>query len=82
MLGVSFGSKVRLRSFGCVNMCSALLFILMSILLLYFAGSGMNIVQVVVSAFSVRLFCFVRIKLYVCMVVCISWLHSYLRPLV
>ena len=34
----------------------------MSILLLYSAGSGVNRVQVVVSGFSVRLFCFVQVK--------------------
>ena len=38
----------------------------------------MNIVQVVLSGFSKRLFCFVQENLYVAMVVCISWLHSYL----
>ena len=36
----------------------------------------MNRVQVVLSGFSARLFCFDRQKLYVGMVVCISWLHS------
>ena len=47
-----------------------------STLLLYAAGSGVNRMQVVLSGFSVRLFCFVQErKLYVCMVVCISWLH-------
>ena len=39
---VSFGSKVRPRTFECVAMGSAVLFILRSILLLYFAGSGVN----------------------------------------
>ena len=34
------------------------LFIFRSRLLLYSAGSGVNIVQVVLSGFSVRLFCF------------------------
>ena len=39
----------------------------------------MNRVQVVLSGFSKRLFCLLsRQKLYVGMVVCISWLHSYL----
>ena len=57
----SFGSKVRPRTFGCVAMGSAVLFILRSRLLLYSAGYGMNRVQVVLD-----------------MVVCISWLHSYL----
>ena len=84
---VSFGSKVRPRTFGCVAMGSALLFIVRSRLLVYSAGSGVNRVQVVLSGFSRRLFCldlvggcFVlsRQKLCVGMVVCISWLHSYL----
>ena len=34
---VSFGSKVRPRTFGCVAMCSAVLFILKLRLLLYSA---------------------------------------------
>ena len=71
VLYVSFGSKVRPRTFGCVALGSAVLFILRSRLLLYSAGSGVNRVQVVLSGFSVRLFC-----LFVGMVVCISWLHS------
>ena len=54
---VSFGSKVRPRSFGCVAMGSAVLFILRSILLLYSAGSGFNRVHVVLSGFSVILLC-------------------------
>ena len=57
-------------------MRSAVLFIFRSRLLLYSAGYGSNIVQVVLSGFSVRLCCFVKAKLYVGMVVCISWLHS------
>ena len=36
----------------------------------------MNRVQVVLSGFSKRVFCFVQAKLYVGMVVCISWLNS------
>ena len=77
LLYVSFGSKVRPRTFGCVAMRSALLFIFRLRMLLYSAGSGVNIVQVVLSGFSVRLFCFVQAKqLYVCMVVCIYLLHS------
>ena len=76
VLHVSFGSKVRPRTFGCVAMRSAVLFIFRSILLLYSTGSGVNRVQVVLSVFSVRLFCLVQAKLYVGMVVCISWLHS------
>ena len=54
VLYVSFGSKVRPRTFGCVAMGSAVLFILRSRLLLYSAGSGVNKVQVVLSGFSVR----------------------------
>ena len=60
MLYVSFGSKVRPRTFGCVAMGSAVMFILESRLLLYSVVSGVNIVQVVLSGFSVRLFCFVQ----------------------
>ena len=46
---VSFGSKVRRRTFGCVDMGSALLFIVWSRLLVYFSGSGMNRVQIILS---------------------------------
>ena len=62
VLYVSFGSKVRPITFGCVAMGSAVLFILRSRLLLYSAGSGVNRVQVVLSGFSVRLLCFVKTK--------------------
>ena len=41
---------------------SVVLFILRSRLLLYSAGSGMNRVHVVLSGFSVSLFCFVQAK--------------------
>ena len=54
VLYVSFGSKVRPRTFVCVAMHSAVLFIFRSRLLLYSAGSGVNRVQVVLSGFSVR----------------------------
>ena len=47
VLYLSFGSKVRPRTYGCVVMCSAVLFILRPRLLLYSAGSGVNRVQVV-----------------------------------
>ena len=60
---------------GCVAMGSAVFFILRSRLLLYSAGTGVNKEQVVLSGFSVRLLCFVQAKT-VCMVVCISLLHS------
>ena len=59
---VSFGSKVRPRTFGCVALDSAVVFMFRSRLLLYSAGSGVNRVQVVLSGFSVRLFCFVQAK--------------------
>ena len=62
VLYVSFGSKVRPRTFGCVAMRSAVLFIIRSRLLLYSAGTGVNRVQVVLSGFSVILFCFVQAK--------------------
>ena len=58
-LYVSFGSKVRPRTFGCIVMGNAVLFILRIILFLYSTGSG---VQVVLSEFSVRLLCFVQAK--------------------
>ena len=66
----SFGSKVRPKTFGCVAMRSAVLFILRSRLLLYSARSGVIRVQFVWSGFSVRLFCFVQAKtlcMYACM---------------
>ena len=55
VLYVSFGSKVRPRTFGCVAMGNALC-IFRSRLLVYSAGSGVNRVQVVMSGFSMRLF--------------------------
>ena len=42
VLYVSFGSMVRTRTFGCVAMCSALLFIVRYRLLVYSAGSGVH----------------------------------------
>ena len=57
VLYVSFRSKVRPRTFGCVAMGSALFCIFRSRLLVYSVGSGMNIVQVVLSGFSMSLFC-------------------------
>ena len=62
VLYVSFGSKVRPSTFGCVAMGCALLFIVRSILLIYYTGSGLNRVQVVLSGFRKRLFCFVQTK--------------------
>ena len=62
VLHVSLGSKVTPRTPGCVAMGSALSFIVRSRLLVYRAGSGVNRVQVVLSGFSKRLFCFVQAK--------------------
>ena len=62
VLYVSFGSKIRPRTFGCVAMGSALLFIVKSRLLVYSAGSDVNRVKVFLSGFSMRLFCFVKAK--------------------
>ena len=71
VLYVSFGSKVRHITFGCV----AMLFIFRSRLLLYSAGSGVNRVQVVLSGFSMRLFCFVQTKT-LCMYGCMYFLAA------
>ena len=62
VLYVSFGSKVIPRTLGYVVIGSALLCILKSRLLVYSAGSGVHRVQVVLSGFSMRLFCFVQAK--------------------
>ena len=62
VLFVSFWSKLMHRTIGCVTMCSAVLFIFRSRLLLNYTGSGVNRVQVVLSGFSVRWFCFVQAK--------------------
>ena len=61
-LYVSFGSKVRPIIFMCIVMGSAVLFIFRSRLHLYSAGSGVNRVQVILSGFSVILFCFMQTK--------------------
>ena len=55
---VNVGSKARSISFGCDAMDSEVLFILRSRWLVYAAGSGVNRVLVVLSGFSVILFCF------------------------
>ena len=76
VLYVSFRSKVRPRTFGCVAMSSsALLCIFRSRLLVYSAGSGVNRVQVVLSGFSMRLFCFVQAKT-LCRYGCIYFLAA------
>ena len=61
VLYVSYGSKVSPITFGCVAMRSAVLFIFRSRLLLNSAGSGMNIVQVVLDIVR-GCFCFVQAK--------------------
>ena len=76
VLYVSFGSKVRPRTLGCVAMGSALLFIVSSRLLVYSAGSGVNRVQVVLSGFSKRLFCFVQTKT-LCRYGCMCFLAAF-----
>ena len=68
--------KVRSRTFGCVAMGSAVLFILRSRLLLYSEESGVDTVQVVLSGFSVRLLCFVQEFVYVCTYSCMYFLAA------
>ena len=77
VLYVSFGSKVRPRTFGCDAMGSTLLFFVWSRFLVYSAGSGVNSVQVVLSGFSMtmRLFCSVQAK-SVCRYCCIYFLAA------
>ena len=75
VLYVSFGSTVRPKTFGCVTMRSAVLFIFKPRFILYSVGSGVNRVQVVLSGFSVRLFCFVQAKT-LCMFGCIYLLSA------
>ena len=77
VLYVSFGPKVRPRTFGCVAMGSAGLFILRSRIVRIFCRSEVNRVQVVRSGFSVSFFMFCPgKKLYVGMIVCIYLLQS------
>ena len=71
VLYVSFESKVR--TFGCVAMGSALLFIVRSRLLVYSAGSGVKFLDLVRGCFVLS-----RQIFYIGMVVCISRLHLYL----
>ena len=72
----SFGSNVRPRTFGCVAMGSAVLFILRSQLRVNPAGSAVNRVQVVLSIINGRLLCFIQEQLYIGMVVCIYLVPS------
>ena len=55
-LYVSCGSKVMPRTFVCVAMNSAVLFILRTRLLLYYSRPGVNREKDVLSGFSVILF--------------------------
>ena len=75
VLYVSFRSKIRPRTFGCVAMGSALLCIFRCILLVYSAGSGVNRVQVVLSGFSMKLLCVVKAKTF-CLYGCIYFLAA------
>ena len=70
-----FCVKVRPRTFWCVAMGSALLCIFRSRLIVYFAGSGVNRVQVVLSGFSMGLFCFDQAKSF-CTYDCIYFLAA------
>ena len=76
MLYVGSGSKLRPTTFGCVSIGNEVWFILRSRLLLYFAGSGVNRVQVVLSGCSVRLFCFGQAK-SLCMYGCMYFLAAF-----
>ena len=58
-----FWIKVKTQSLWVRAMGSAVLFILISRLLLYSTGSGVNRVQIVFSGFSVKLSCFVQAKI-------------------
>ena len=75
VLYVSFESTVRPITFGCVAMGSELLFIVRSRLLVYSPGSGVNKVQVVLSGFSMRLYCFIQAKT-LCRCGCIYFLAA------
>ena len=75
VLCVSFGSKVRPRTFGCVAIGSVLLCICRSRLLVYSAGSGVNRVQVVLYGFSMIFICFVQAKT-LCRYGCIYFLAA------
>ena len=72
---VSFESKVIPRTCGCVAIGSAVLCILWPRSLVYSAGSSVNRVQVVLSGFSMRLFCFVQAKT-LCRYGCIYFLAA------
>ena len=77
LLYVNFGSNIRPRTFGCVAMDSAVLFILRSHIALIFRRVWS---EESASCFVLDLvryyYVFSRQKLYLGMVVCISWLNS------
>ena len=75
VLYVSFRSNVRPRTVRRIAMGRALLCIFRSRLLVYSAGSGVNRVQVVLSGFSMILFCFVQTKTF-CRYGCIYFLAT------
>ena len=70
VLYVSFGSNVRPSTLGCVAMASALLFI---VICRVWCECKLFCLDLVRGCFVLS-----RQKLNVGMVVCISWLHSYL----
>ena len=72
VLYVSFGSKTRPRTCGCIAMGSVVLFILSSRLLLYSVGSGVNRVQTVCLYLVWDCYVLSRQNFYVS----ISWLYS------
>ena len=73
VLYVSFGSMVRPRTFGCIAMGSALLLGPDCLYILQGLECKLFCLDLVRGCFVLS-----RQKLYVGMVVCISWLHSYL----
>ena len=73
LLKVSLGSSVRPSIFGFLCVGSVLPSICSDSVVLYSAGSGVNRVVVVLSAFSVSWFCFVHVcicSIYGCTFVC------------
>ena len=62
VLYVSFGSKERPRPLGALPWVVQCCLLLGSRMLVYSAGFGVNRVQVVLSGFSMILFCFVQLN--------------------
>ena len=72
VLYVSFGSMVSSRTFGCIVMGSAVLLIFRSKLLLYSAGSGVQ----VVFGFNVKLFVVLSRQIFLCWYGCMYFLAA------